>query len=297
MTPLQWYRHESSLVRLHATPTWTHATWDTIDDCDDLDEDEILEDKLVALSEECPPLTSIRRDGDSGSWCVVPDFRALHDAVNDGDCALIDDGDRHGTLRSLDDVDCDETPLVALVNDHGNTTLKLHVPASRIVPGGSGTLALDRYPLLSYVDESEISFCMPSMPCPAGPIERVCASDGRAQLRALRAMQRELGLEGIVDHLAPDQFKELSHPEVFHAIDELIERASGILHPDIRFEMEPDPPRPGQKVRFALDVDITRDNAAGETPTPARPYWLEDIDGHALRIERVGAWITVWAAV
>ena len=298
MTPLQWYRHESSLSRLHIFPAWTHSTWDTIRDLDNLDKDDIDIEHLVEHSEGCPPLTTIHRDDESATWSVLPDFHALRNAIDDGDCALIDDNDRHRSPQSLDDVDPDDTSLVALVNDHGNTTLKLHLPASRVVPGATNGLDLEDYPLFPFLTEAEITFCAPSPPCPPKPpIEKVCASDGRAHHRALRAIQRELGLKGIVDQLTPKECLDILTSPGVNAIDELQTAASKILHPDILLWREPEHPEPGKQSRYLLDVDIAHHSICANTALPALPYWIEDVGTHSLRIEPVRAWLTVWAAV
>ena len=123
MTPLQWYRHESSLVRLHAAPSWTLATWDTLDDWDDLDEDDIDSERLGQHAERCPPLTTIRRDPESNTWSVLPDIDALRDAIDDGECTLIHDCERRRPAHTLDDVDSVETPL-RIGNTTGRSALK-----------------------------------------------------------------------------------------------------------------------------------------------------------------------------
>ena len=271
--------------------------WSTIDRWEGINYDDLDEHEYIEITEHCPPLTTIRRDPQLDTWSVLPDFDAVQHSINDGECAVINERSRHGKPLTLDDIDPDDTPLAACVNDHGNTTLKLHLPASRVVPGSGEDVNFKRYPFLSLLHEAEISFYAPSPPCPGRPIEHPCENNGHSQQRALRAIQRALGVEGIIDHLTPREFTQSDNAPIDQAMEELEEAAREILHPAVRLEREAETMRPGETSRYFLDVDITRHDIVADTPLPALPYWIEDVDGHALRIEPVRAWFTVWSAV
>ena len=286
MARIPWQRLGRDIVRAAPTP-WRHHAYAVIDKRNPRDE-HASEEQREEIAEHSPPLTRVAHcEAHPDAFHILPDAQSIDDALAEGELLRGEQAPEDWAS------DPDQAPLFLEVNDHGNLTLLLRVPACRLVRphcaiGKSVPLAPYDPDLTTVRDPPHPGFSRISTPYrDTGPLLE--------QAQALRALAERAAL-------AMDCHTVL---DAEHFPKDLID-AQGVvldLHESIE-QAAPEHLGPAYTLHYdATHAHIGHDHEAlarrraGDWPAHGERVWCERVGRHTAVAERIGAYRIVWACV
>lgn len=286
MTPIPWQRMGRDIVRVAPTP-WRHQAFAVIDKRKPADE-QATERQREAVAEHSPPLTRVADCADDpDAFEILPDAASIEDAIYEDELLR---GEQPPPDWAFDPA---QPALYLEVNDHGNLTLLLRLPACRLV--NPAAPIRERVPPAPYDPDLRVVY-----PGVHPDFSRISTRYSERdpfleQATALRALAERAGID--VEY--PEDLDPASFPQDFMSAQNVVFDTQEAISDAVTQQLGP---------AYTLHYDDSRAHIGHDGKTLARKHvrawpghraraWRERVGRQSTVVERIGAYRIAWACV